>query len=233
VTGNAAPGAAAGTNDVDGGKTTLVSPVFDATVGGFVNPVIRYWRWYSNNLGATPGTDFWKVDISNNGGSSWVPVENTNVSSNAWIANTFMISQYLTPTTTMRLRFIAEDAADGSLVEAAVDDVQLLSFTGTAVGVPVGTAAPGLALAPLAPNPFAGSTQLRYVLDATGDVQLRIFDVGGRVVRTLVAGTQDAGPHSLEWDGRDDSGHALSSGTYFVNVLAGGRALARPVVLVR
>ncbi len=124
VTGNGAVGADPGVADVDDGSTTLTSPVF--SLAGFFQPVIRYWRWYSNQLGANPGTDYWVVQISNNDGFSWVTVENTNASTNAWTPIIFEVSQYVVPTANMRLRFIASDVDPQSLVEAAVDDVEIL-----------------------------------------------------------------------------------------------------------
>src|SRR5439155_3903480 len=77
VTGNALPGDGPGVNDVDGGATTLVSSTFDVTPPNEIRPVISYWRWFTNNAGDNPGQDPWKVEISNNGGSTWTTVENT------------------------------------------------------------------------------------------------------------------------------------------------------------
>ncbi|MBK7853764.1 MAG: M36 family metallopeptidase [Bacteroidetes bacterium] len=77
-TGNASsPGDGAGTEDIDGGKTTLFSLSWDMST--YNNPLITYWRYYSNDQGATPETDYWQTAISNDGGATWVPVENINV----------------------------------------------------------------------------------------------------------------------------------------------------------
>lgn len=121
VTGNANPGQGAGTNDVDGGITTLVSPIFDATT--VVNPIVDYYRWYSNDQGASPGNDFFIVQISNDSGLTWTNLENTNISSNAWENHRFLISDFVPPTTQCQLKFIAQDLGQGSLIEAAVDDI--------------------------------------------------------------------------------------------------------------
>lgn len=127
VTGNGTPGGQPGENDVDEGKTTLESPVFNAST--YNVPVIRYWRWFSNDLGAAPGNDPWVVQISSDGGSNWVDLENTKAAMNAWIPRMFKIADYVTPTANMKLRFIARDQDPQSLVEAAVDDVELLYVT--------------------------------------------------------------------------------------------------------
>ena len=73
--------------------------------------------------------------MSNNGGGSWVPLENTNISNNSWYKKMFFLDDYISLTSDMRLRFIAEDTfydgefgSGGSIVEAAIDDILLLSI---------------------------------------------------------------------------------------------------------
>lgn len=125
VTGNAAPGAGIGNNDVDGGATTLTSSTMDATAG----PVayVSYWRWYSNNMGGAPNLDTMPVQISNDNGATWIQLELVSENAGTWVFKTFKISDFLAPTNQMKLRFIARDLGDGSIVEAAVDDV-LISY---------------------------------------------------------------------------------------------------------
>jgi hypothetical protein len=126
VTGQGSAGGGVGENDVDGGTTTLRSPVFDAS--GLSDPKIRYWRWYSNNQGSNPGEDTFRVDISNNGGSSWTTVETVGPTgpqaSGGWFEHVFRIADYRVPTATMRMRFVASDLGGGSIVEAALDDIR-------------------------------------------------------------------------------------------------------------
>jgi hypothetical protein len=233
VTGNAAAGQAPGVADVDNGRTTLVTPVFSALSGDLVNPVVSVWRWYSNNLGATPGTDLWRVDISNDGGTTWHAVESTLESHNAWLRVLFRISDVVAPTATMQMRFIAEDAGEGSLIEAAVDDFQVLGFENDLVAVSDAGGVRGVSFASPAPNPFRPGTRFRFALAERGRVELELFDAGGRTVRTLASGTWEAGEHALEWDGRDEGGRAVPSGTYFARLSAGGRTLGHRVVRIR
>ncbi|MEL6716685.1 MAG: hypothetical protein AAFP86_23110, partial [Planctomycetota bacterium] len=68
-TGQAAAGAGLGNNDVDGGSTTLLTPVFDASAAS--EPSVSYWRWYSNGEGGNPNADTFDVAISNDGGTNW------------------------------------------------------------------------------------------------------------------------------------------------------------------
>jgi hypothetical protein len=120
VTGQATPGAAAGQADVDGGTTTLVSPALDCSDA---DSYVRYDRWYSNNLGSSPNQDSMPVEISSDG-TTWVALETVAENANAWVTKTFRVADYVTPSATVRLRFVARDLGSGSLVEAGVDEVQ-------------------------------------------------------------------------------------------------------------
>ena len=127
VTGQGSSGGSLGENDVDGGSTTLRSAVYD--LSGSTNPTISYWRWYSNDEGASPNADTFTVDISNNGGASWTNVEIVGPSgegtSGGWIQKSFLVSDLVAPTAQVQLRFIASDLGSGSIVEAAIDDLQI------------------------------------------------------------------------------------------------------------
>jgi endonuclease I len=91
--------------------------------------------------------------------------------------------------------------------------------------------AAALALRPLAPNPFQGKAVIRFELPRRGPVELRVFDVSGRVVRTLLdAAALEAGPHEASWDGRRDGGDVVAPGLYFCRLQAGGLTVTRRVV---
>ena len=123
VTGNAEfTGDNSGAGDVDGGRTTLESPFYMIPPG--VDPVVSLWYWYSNDLGLNPGSDTWQIQLGT-AEESWTTLESTNVSSNAWVERHFLLSHYLDNPGIIRLRFIAQDTGDGSLVEAAVDDIRI------------------------------------------------------------------------------------------------------------
>jgi hypothetical protein len=125
VTGNAPfTGNNAGEDDVDDGRTTLLSPVWDLSYVS--NPVLSYWRWYSNDVGDNPGSDVWEVEVSSDG-EYWVALEYTSQSSGAWIQKQFKLSKFVDVSGDVQARFVASDEGDGSLVEAAVDDVVILA----------------------------------------------------------------------------------------------------------
>src|SRR5262249_24850332 len=103
VTGDGQPAEDPRLNDVDGGKTTLTSSVFDATTGQ--NPVVEYYRWFTNDQGGNIGGDYWRTYISNDDGQTWSVVENTTSSNNSWQRVVFLVRDYVTPSARMRMRF--------------------------------------------------------------------------------------------------------------------------------
>lgn len=84
------------------------------------------------------------------------------------------------------------------------------------------------------PNPFNPTTQINYALPRSSQVTLTIFNVLGRKVRELVRKRrQPAGIHTVEWDGKDDSGTAVASGVYLYRIKAGDFVKSRKMILVR
>ena len=122
VTGNGTVGGSVGAADVDGGTTTLLSPTFDGRGSGVR---VAFWRWYSNNQGEAPISDSMPISISNDGGTTWTLLEEVTDNANAWVERSFLVSSFVTPTATMRVRFQARDLGSASIVEAAIDDFRV------------------------------------------------------------------------------------------------------------
>ena len=119
ITGNNTPGASSGVNDVDGGATTLTSRALDASGDG--EAFVSYDRWYSNDRGDNPNEDVLRVEISDDGGATWTLLEETDENANAWVFREFRVSDYVSETSSLRVRFIASDDGAPSIVEAGVD----------------------------------------------------------------------------------------------------------------
>lgn len=123
VTGQGSVGGGVGDNDVDSGTTTLLSPVLN--LAGSNGAKVSYWRWYSNDEGAAPSADTFVIQVTNDG-TNWTTVETVGPSgtqaSGGWFFNEFNVSDFVTPTANVRVRFRASDLGSGSIVEAAVDD---------------------------------------------------------------------------------------------------------------
>lgn len=83
------------------------------------------------------------------------------------------------------------------------------------------------------PNPFTAQTEIAFVLPADARVTLSVYDVRGRLVRTLVNGTTPAGAHLVRWDGADGLGHAARSGIYFAKLTVGTVSRTDRIMLLR
>jgi hypothetical protein len=96
------------------------------------------------------------------------------------------------------------------------------------VGVPMETGVPddGAVLVALGrphPSPFTIETEIALSVPAWGRATVRVLDVAGRVVRTLIDRPMEPGEHVLSWDGMTDSGTRAASGIYFVRLEFAGR----------
>jgi hypothetical protein len=90
-----------------------------------------------------------------------------------------------------------------------------------------------LSLDKVYPNPFNPSTTIHYTVPEAGLVELRIYDVTGRLVRPLVSEWRSQGGHASTWDGRDTRGAAAASGIYFVRLESDGRVSNRKIMLLK
>jgi hypothetical protein len=84
------------------------------------------------------------------------------------------------------------------------------------------------------PNPFNPTTTIRYDVPVGGGaVTLRVYDVHGRLVRTLVDERQSPGQKTVVWQGKDDRGKGIATGVYFYRMTAPGFEVARKMVLLQ
>ncbi|MEJ2722845.1 MAG: FlgD immunoglobulin-like domain containing protein, partial [bacterium] len=117
-------------------------------------------------------------------------------------------------------------------LETAQSFDTVLTNTETAAGEPPLPEA--FALYQNNPNPFNPSTSIRFDVPSAGAVvTLRIWDVSGRLVRTLVDEIVGGGLQERTWDGKDASGNPVGSGIYFYRLTAGNRTLTRKMVLLK
>ena len=83
------------------------------------------------------------------------------------------------------------------------------------------------------PNPFNPSTTIAVELPVEVHLELRVYDIGGRLVRVLLDERRDAGYSEVRWDGRDDRGAPAASGVYFVRLRAGADTAQKKIVLLK
>ena len=232
VTGNGPVGGAAGEADVDGGCTSLRSPVFDLSLSE--QAFVSYWRWYGEAGNSTD--DEFAVDVSNDGGATWVAVERVPSVENTWKKVTVDIGALVPLTSQVTFRFKACDLNTAGLVEAAIDDFSIMTFTPNAESAPESGVAVATGLEQNRPNPFRAGTDLtsiHFKLSHTSPARVEIFDATGRKVRTLHEGTLTPGAHTLVWNGLDDAGHEVGAGVYFYRLQAGAYEQSRRLTIVK
>ncbi len=176
VTGNKnadVPTRSPGNDDVDGGATTLTTPEFH--FANPVNPVIRYWYYYTNDMGSSPGISIWVVRMTVDGGLNWKTVTQTNQSTDGWTQASIEISAYIKPTNRAQLQFIASDNVR-ALVEAGVDDLETLDANLPSVNVRIKH---GEYISLPYPNPISVGSILKFAGDNT---KLELYDLTGKQV---------------------------------------------------
>ncbi len=193
----------------------------EATTG-----LLSFWHKYDTE----PEYDYCYVEVSTNGGSSWIEVASYDGYLGDWAEEQIDLASYV-GTSTFKVRFRLD--SDGYITEDGwyVDDVTISSdMPGTGVG--------DIAVLPLSvsnyPNPFNPKTTVRFQIPAAGAVSVVVYDAAGRVVRTLLADQErEAGGHEIRWDGSDDAGRETAAGIYFVRIEAGGDFAASKLVLLK
>jgi len=97
---------------------------------------------------------------------------------------------------------------------------------------PLGSSVP-VSLSQSQPNPFSRTAEFSVALAKAGHLEVTIFDLFGRRVRTVFSGTRGAGEHPFSWDGRTGSGEQAADGVYFYRAVVDGQAQSRRMVLLR
>ncbi len=84
----------------------------------------------------------------------------------------------------------------------------------------------------VSPNPFYSSTRIKYSLEHPGNVLLKIYNINGECVGTLVNRKLEAGFYEVNWDGKDNNRSRLPQGCYFLRMQAGARMVTANIVLL-
>jgi len=123
---------------------------------------------------------------------------------------------------------------DVRLYSRALSDADIAELYGGPTGVSRTPLAPEFSIGHAVPNPTSGEASVDFVLGTQATIELAVYDVAGRRIRSLRAGALPAGRHVVRWDGRDDAGRATPSGVYFFRLRgAGARVVSSRVVRVR
>ncbi|XZF12872.1 T9SS type A sorting domain-containing protein [Chitinophagaceae bacterium MMS25-I14] len=225
VTGNApTTGSAITTNAVVQGTTTVLTPVFD--LSGYRQPVIEFYRWYSNDRGNNPRKDQWQAAIHDSQSAFWKSVDQTYQSDYNWRRRIFTVKDYLPTSTMVQMRFVASDATNATLpnqgrsvVEAAVDDFRIYDKE-----APAGVGSVQLAAGSVSVYPNPADENLRVVLsqkNITGTISL--CDITGKAISVL-----QAVPGTTEYQINTAK---LAAGTYMLMVRADKTIQVKKVVI--
>jgi hypothetical protein len=199
-------------------------------------------RW---SMSPFPTFNFWFADLDGNG-HQYMVFENTSVPEVQFAVydrNAALVGNYspLAPRFWVRdfvvVNDVDSDGRDevlfGFRENSGSTQAQWLSLLESTAVAGVESQATDLKLVALGsgyPNPAGTKTHISYSMPYRGFAMLRMVDVSGRAVRTLVDGDVGAGTHEATWDGRDDRGRSLPAGMYWYELNANGTRLARSMV---
>ena len=213
------------------------------------NSCLRFWHWIDAEAYPMGAWDGAIVEISSDDGNTWqqiTPVggypnitypgsgspfpDNTPCFSGShdWQQEEFYLSEY-SGSAHFRFRF----GSDGYVTYEGwyIDDVSISSMP---IGVEeVMQHGGAFSLLQNYPNPALGITSISYQLPKKSRVSLKLYDVRGRFIKTLVEGTGEPGFHSVTWNTCDNNGKKLASGIYFYRLKAGSYVETKKLLLLR
>ncbi|MBD3349020.1 MAG: T9SS type A sorting domain-containing protein [Candidatus Eisenbacteria bacterium] len=216
---------------------------------------LRFWDWLqAEEESGTTGWDCALVEASTDFGATWELIEPvggyTHIKtvsqgnplpdgtpcwsgSHGWRQEVFDLSGLAGESVIFRFRFASDEAWEQE--GWYIDDVEIALEPGAAGSEPENER--GLpatfTLRQNAPNPFNPVTTIRYELPVDSDVLVSVYNVAGKLVRTLVDGRVEAGYHRAVWDGTDEKGRSVASGVYMYRLTAGGHRSRRMMVLLK
>jgi hypothetical protein len=132
------------------------------------------------------------------------------------------------------VRYDFRTEIDGLVVDGDPDGLQIGVAGRTGVGDDPLPGGEEIEVYRPVPNPFTGSMRMAYTVGSVGEaVDVRVYNLAGRMVRTLATGAQAPGRYVLHWDGRDDRGASVRSGIYFVRARVGAQTRRVQVTFMR
>jgi hypothetical protein len=173
------------------------------------------------------GSAVLEMSYHGNGNTAGAVVSQTTM--NSWSRNVgFVLSGFA-------YSYIRDDTV-WPVMDRTVHLVRILRYLGQLVNDPTGaqTADYSYALSQNYPNPFNPTTTIHYSIAERGQVSLKIYDVSGQLVRTLVDEVQSPGAvESVRWNGLNNDGQAVSSGVYFYKLVTKDYAQTKKMVLLK
>ena len=164
-------------NDVDGGMTTVTSPVF-----GDINDhsVFEFYKWFTHGSGFIfPAQGLWKLQISNNG-LNWVTIEQTAYGDHRyWIKGMYRFSDFVDITDQVQVRFEVSDFGQGSIVEGLIDDFKIYNFSEMTSILNENSKY----TIEVFPNPSSSIVNIRYSEKPEREITIAVFSIDGKRVK--------------------------------------------------
>ncbi len=199
------------------------------------NVHLRFWRW----LGVeTPNYDQASISVSNDG-MRWTRVWTNpdEITDEAWVVQDFDISTIADNQPMVYVRWTMGPTDEGwTYCGWNIDDIQIVAHAegdvpwsgdGSVIVPEV------LKIEAIQPNPTGGCATLRYALPEASRVRIELYDLQGHVVAELLDEVQDAGVHSMLWDGRNAEARLVGQGVYMLRMAAGTEIETSPLVVIR
>jgi len=210
-------------NDVEFGKTSLLTETFD--ISSYSDPVMEYWRWFSNGNAQSqnPQNDLWEAHVSADG-VTWVAVDLTFAHEPQWRKVQFHVHDYLPGANQVQLKFITSDSLKGapatgigqSIVEAAIDDIAIYDL----INVSSKNVHANHTFE-VYPNPNQGDFTIRLNPEISGSILLEIVDISGKVLTEKKLNAKRLIP--LQFDG--------ANGIYMIRLTHAKQTSSRKILI--
>jgi len=203
-------------------NASIITPLI--TLGP--NSEFACWNWYNLET----GWDYGYIEISTDGGSSWSQLESFNGVSSAWEYYSTALSYPVG--TQVKIRFRLDTDSYITREGWYVDEIRVFDQSGVSeVSSLVATEV--TRFFGVYPNPFKHHSEIGYQLARAARVSLCVYDVSGRLVRSLSDEVKDPGYYTVSWDSRDDQGRRVPAGVYFVRFHTDDHQQVQKTVLLK
>jgi len=191
------------------------------------NVNLKFWRW----LGVEqPAYDHAYVRVSNDS-INWTTVwqNTTEITDYSWTQMDLDISDIADNQPAVYLRWLM-GPTDGGWTYCGwnIDDIQIYAFDGINYQVDDNVVTTKFSLSQNFPNPFTKKTSISYTLPKPTHVSIKIYNIKGQLVKTLINENKPAGYHTIEWNAK-----GLSSGIYFYKFEANDKVFIKKMIILR
>ncbi len=207
-------------------NNTTRSLTLTTAINVSATPVVILSYWYKH---AIDTLDNAYVEVSGDNGATWQSAKFYNKTVSSWTREVLDISALAAGSSSMKIRFSL--VSNGSTVADGIyiDNIKLTGYSSIATGISGNILTPdNFSLSQNYPNPFNPATTINYSLPSSGFVSLRVFDMLGKEVRSLISERQNAGSYSVNFDGSN-----LSSGMYYYKIESGNFSDTKKMILIK